>query len=107
MIILIRWHFAEFSRQAKKGKLYVDGTLMNEASAFGPANNIEVVETFHLGGLPQETLDLPVVQRNLKVSHFPYFLFINKFIRCFQQFASWIFSTNISQFKQLKRKTSF
>jgi hypothetical protein len=44
---------------------------MNEASAFGPANNIEVVETFHLGGLPQETLDLPVVQRNLKVSHFP------------------------------------
>ena len=63
-----RWHFAEFSRQAKKGKLYIDGTLMNEASAFGPANNIEVVETFHLGGLPQETLELPVVQRNLKVS---------------------------------------
>ena len=93
MIILIRWHFAEFSRQAKKGKLYVDGTLMNEASAFGPANNIEVVETFHLGGLPQETLDLPVVQRNLKVSHFPIYYqilqmfspisFMNFFHECF------------------------
>ena len=94
MIILIRWHFAEFSRQAKKGKLYVDGTLMNEASAFGPANNIEVVETFHLGGLPQETLDLPVVQRNLKVSYFPTYLLANSsdvFTNLFHEFFTRMF----------------
>ena len=40
---------------------------MNEASAFGPANNIEVVETFYVGGLPKETLEMAVVRRNLKV----------------------------------------
>ena len=36
-----RWHFAEFSRQAKSGKLYVDGNLVGESTAFGPAMNIE------------------------------------------------------------------
>ena len=40
---------------------------MNEASAFGPAKNIEVVETFHVGGLPKETLEMAVVKQNLKV----------------------------------------
>ncbi len=28
--------------------------------------NIEVIDTFHLGGLPADTLENPVVQRNLK-----------------------------------------
>ena len=67
-----RWHFTEFSRQAQNGKLYIDGNLMNENSAFGPATNIEVVDTFYLGGLPQDVLDMPIVVRNLKVKSFSY-----------------------------------
>ena len=60
------WHFAEFSRNSNYGKLYVDGTLQSESMADGPAKNIEVTETFHLGGLPEELLDNPVIRRNLR-----------------------------------------
>ena len=31
----------------------------------------------------------------------------NKFIRCLHQFISWIFSSNFSQFEQLKKKRNF
>lgn len=63
-----RWHFTEFSRQDNQGKLYVDGNLVGENTAYGPATNIEVTDTFHIGGLPQEVLEEQIVQRNLKVT---------------------------------------
>ena len=65
-----RWHFAEFSRQGRSGKLYVDGNLIGESSAYGPAMNIEVIDSFFLGGLPEEISTLPLVQKNLKVNSF-------------------------------------
>ena len=61
-----QWHFAEFSRQTNVGKLYVDGILQSESMAVGPAKNIEVSEVFHLGGLPEDYLDNPVIRRNLR-----------------------------------------
>ena len=62
-----RWHFAEFSRQGRNGKLKVDGDVRGESSALGTSMNIEVVDTFHLGGLPDDMLSNPEVKRNLKV----------------------------------------
>ena len=62
-----RWHFAEFSRNGRNGKLYVDGEPRGEAPALGTSNNIEVVDTFHVGGLPDDVLSNPEVRRNLKV----------------------------------------
>ena len=61
-----RWHFAEFSRQANNGKLYLDGNLVGESKAIGPATNIEVGDIFHLGGLPPEYLENSLVRSNLK-----------------------------------------
>ena len=65
-----RWHFAEFSRQGRNGKLYVDGDLRGEASSMGTSMNIEVVDRFHLGGLPGDMLSNPEVKRNLQVCLF-------------------------------------
>ena len=62
-----RWHFAEFSRNGRNGKLYVDGEPRGEAPALGTSNNIGVVDTFHVGGLPDDVLSIPEVRRNLKV----------------------------------------
>ena len=74
-----RWHFAEFSRNGRNGKLYVDGEPRGEAPALGTSNNIEVVDTFHVGGLPDDVLSNPEVRRNLKVggSHFTVWKFEN------------------------------
>ena len=62
-----RWHFAEFSRQGRNGKLLVDGDPKGESSARGTSKEIEIVDRFHVGGLPSEMLENTDIKRNLKV----------------------------------------
>ena len=61
-----QWHKAVFSRVGSEGNLKVDGNLVGELDAFGNTKNIEVENTFYLGNVRAELLELEIVQRNLQ-----------------------------------------
>ena len=63
-----------------------------------PTCQIQIAET-----LPVSVFD----DKDLAPNHLPMHEVCNKFIRCFHQFVSRVFSTNFSQFKQLKKETNF